>query len=89
MAARVISACDAFNAMTTDRPYRDALTLDVAISELRDNAGTQFDPAVVETLVEVVLADDEATAAEADGGADDSDSVAGALSDLLEPAPNL
>ena len=54
IAARVITACDSFNAMTTDRPYRDALSLDEAIAELRDGAGTQFDPAVVEALVGIV-----------------------------------
>ena len=51
LAARIVSACDAFNAMTTDRAYRKALSLEVALGELRDNAGTQFDPDVVEALV--------------------------------------
>ena len=45
---------DAFNAMTTDRSYRKALPLAVAVQEMRDNAGTQFDPRVVEALLEVV-----------------------------------
>jgi HD-GYP domain-containing protein (c-di-GMP phosphodiesterase class II) len=49
--ARVVAACDAFNAMTSDRSYRDALSGDVAIAELRAAAGTQFDPRVVEALV--------------------------------------
>ena len=53
-AARIVSACDAFNAMTTDRSYRKSLGLEVAVSELHKNAGTQFDPAVVEALVAVV-----------------------------------
>src|SRR6478735_8022042 len=56
MAARIVSACDAFNAMTTDRSYRKALSLDVAVGELRDNAGTQFDPDVVEALIAVATA---------------------------------
>jgi HD-GYP domain-containing protein (c-di-GMP phosphodiesterase class II) len=56
LAARIVSACDAFNAMTTDRSYRRALPLEVATQELRDNAGSQFDPAVVEALL-VVAAD--------------------------------
>src|SRR5207247_7480701 len=38
--ARVVSACDAFNAMTTDRAYRPALPLEEAIGELEENAGT-------------------------------------------------
>ena len=54
VAARICAACDAFNAMTTDRSYRKALPLSVAIAELRDNAGTQFAPDVVEALIAVV-----------------------------------
>ena len=54
VAARIISACDAFNAMTTDRSYRKALSLEVAIAELHANAGTQFAPDVVDALVTVV-----------------------------------
>jgi putative nucleotidyltransferase with HDIG domain len=51
--ARIVSCCDAFNAMTTDRPYRAALTLEEALAELQRNAGTQFDPRVVEAVVRV------------------------------------
>jgi HD-GYP domain-containing protein (c-di-GMP phosphodiesterase class II) len=54
LAARIVFACDAYNAMTTDRPYRKALTPEVALQELRDNAGAQFDPEVVAALVTVV-----------------------------------
>jgi putative nucleotidyltransferase with HDIG domain len=57
VAARIVSACDAFNAMTTDRSYRKALPLEVAIAELHANSGTQFAPDVVEALVAVVLRD--------------------------------
>ena len=56
LASRIVSACDAFNAMTTDRSYRKALSLEVAVAELRDNAGTQFDPDVVEALIAVATA---------------------------------
>jgi HD-GYP domain-containing protein (c-di-GMP phosphodiesterase class II) len=52
--ARIISCCDAFNAMTTDRAYRKAVPLEVAIGELTGNAGTQFDPHVVEAVLEIV-----------------------------------
>jgi HD-GYP domain-containing protein (c-di-GMP phosphodiesterase class II) len=55
--ARICSACDAFSAMTTDRSYRKAMPLADAIAELRRCAGTQFDPAVVATLVAVLEAD--------------------------------
>ena len=57
LAARIVSACDAYNAMTTDRSYRKALSLEVAVGELRKNAGTQFDPDVVDALVAVVTPD--------------------------------
>jgi putative nucleotidyltransferase with HDIG domain len=49
--SRIVFCCDAYNAMTTDRPYRAALAPAVAISELRENSGTQFDPRVVEALL--------------------------------------
>jgi putative nucleotidyltransferase with HDIG domain len=52
--ARIISCCDAFNAMTTDRPYRRALASSVAIVELAEHAGSQFDPEIVEALTRVV-----------------------------------
>jgi putative nucleotidyltransferase with HDIG domain len=51
LGSRIILACDALHAMTSDRPYRSALPADVAHAELRRNAGTQFDPAVVEALL--------------------------------------
>jgi putative nucleotidyltransferase with HDIG domain len=54
LAARIVSACDAYNAMTTDRSYRTALSVGVAVAELRAHSGTQFDPDVVEALVAVV-----------------------------------
>jgi HD-GYP domain-containing protein (c-di-GMP phosphodiesterase class II) len=53
----IVSCCDAFNAMTTDRSYRAAMSLDEAIEELEANAGTQFSPAVVEALLGVVRED--------------------------------
>jgi HD-GYP domain-containing protein (c-di-GMP phosphodiesterase class II) len=52
--ARIICACDAYNAMTTTRSYRRAMTLSVAAAELAGCAGTQFDPAVVEALLALV-----------------------------------
>ncbi|GAC1317762.1 MAG: hypothetical protein NVSMB25_06020 [Thermoleophilaceae bacterium] len=54
LASRIISACDAYGAMTSDRPYRRAMAASRAIDELRRGSGTQFDPAVVEALVEAV-----------------------------------
>lgn len=55
--ARIVTACDAFSAMTTTRSYRAAMDLDDAKVELAANAGTQFDPTVVETLLSIVAAD--------------------------------
>ena len=53
----IVSCCDAFNAMTTDRSYRAAMSLDEAIRELRRNAGSQFSPAVVDALIGILNAD--------------------------------
>ncbi|MGI8845695.1 MAG: HD-GYP domain-containing protein [Thermoleophilaceae bacterium] len=53
-AARLVFCCDAYNAMTTDRVYRAALSREAAIAELKRHAGTQFDPRIVRALVEVV-----------------------------------
>jgi HD-GYP domain-containing protein (c-di-GMP phosphodiesterase class II) len=53
----IVACCDAFNAMTTDRSYRAAMSLNEAIDELRANAGTQFSPAVVDALLLILTAD--------------------------------
>jgi HD-GYP domain-containing protein (c-di-GMP phosphodiesterase class II) len=57
LVARIVCCCDAFHAMTSDRSYRRALSLDAAVEELRVNSGTQFDPQVVEALVSVLGAE--------------------------------
>jgi diguanylate cyclase (GGDEF)-like protein len=49
--ARIVLVCDAFHAMTTDRPYRKRLSLDEACRRLREGAGSQFDPAVVDVFL--------------------------------------
>jgi HD-GYP domain-containing protein (c-di-GMP phosphodiesterase class II) len=54
IAARIVFACDAYNAMTTDRPYRSAMSPDEACAELLENAGSQFDPKVVTALISIV-----------------------------------
>ena len=53
--ARIILVCDAFHAMTTDRPYRKRLSCEEACSRLRDGAGTQFDPNVVDVFLGLPL----------------------------------
>jgi diguanylate cyclase (GGDEF)-like protein len=49
--SRIILVCDAFHAMTTDRPYRKRLSVDEACRRLREGVGTQFDPNVVEVFL--------------------------------------
>ncbi|GAC1368838.1 MAG: hypothetical protein NVSMB32_13880 [Actinomycetota bacterium] len=53
LAARVFSVVDAFDAMTSDRPYRHALTPEEALSRLHDAAGEQFDPDVFEVFAKL------------------------------------
>ncbi len=55
--ARIIAVVDAFDAMVTDRSYRKALTTKEAIQELINNAGTQFDPLIIEVFINEVIAD--------------------------------
>jgi putative nucleotidyltransferase with HDIG domain len=52
--ARILAVADSFDAMTSDRPYRKALSLDMAITELGDNSGTQFDPVIVEIFSRII-----------------------------------
>ncbi|HWF74330.1 MAG TPA: HD domain-containing phosphohydrolase [Solirubrobacteraceae bacterium] len=54
LAARVVFACDAWHAMTSDRPYRPAMPHAEALEELRRGAGTQFDPRVAKALLEIL-----------------------------------
>ncbi len=52
--SRIILACDAYQAMIVDRPYRAALSAEEAAAELRRGAGVQFDPDVVEALLDML-----------------------------------
>lgn len=54
LSARILSVADAYDTMTHDRPYMDAISLPAAREELRSQAGRQFDPQLVETLVEIL-----------------------------------
>ena len=60
--ARIVTCCDTWNTMRTDRPYLKALSHDVAVAELVSNAGGQFDPHVVEAFVRMVAPADQADA---------------------------
>jgi putative nucleotidyltransferase with HDIG domain len=52
--ARILSVCDAVEAMASDRPYREAMSLEAVIREMRLCAGSQFDPKIVDAFVQVV-----------------------------------
>jgi diguanylate cyclase (GGDEF)-like protein len=54
LGARIVTVCDAFDAMVSQRPYRDGLSVNEALAELERCAGEQFDPAVVEALTAVM-----------------------------------
>lgn len=55
--ARIVTLADAFDAMTSDRPYRKSLSFEDALYEVRRCAGTQFDPSVVDALLKIPLAE--------------------------------
>jgi diguanylate cyclase (GGDEF)-like protein len=75
--ARIVAVCDAYHAMTSDRPYRPRLDAGEALSELRRCAGAQFDPEVVEIFCELM----EAQASASKNGPD----PAGARARRLDP----
>lgn len=52
--SRIVFACDAFDAMTNERSYQDAMSIDDAIARLRELSGARFDPQVVDALVTVI-----------------------------------
>jgi len=54
MASKIVSACDAYGAMTRRRDYSEPLDVDAALAELELNTGAQFDPLVVEVLADFV-----------------------------------
>ena len=54
MGARVFAVVDAYDAMTSRRPYRDAIPRDEALAEIAGHSGTQFDPKVVQAFLTVV-----------------------------------
>ena len=64
IASRIVLACDAYHAMTSNRPYREAMSNANARAQLQDGSGTQFDPAVVAALC-AALAHETATNAHA------------------------
>jgi HD-GYP domain-containing protein (c-di-GMP phosphodiesterase class II) len=63
LGSQIVLVCDAYAAMTSERPYQRAMSRAAALAELRDNAGTQFAPAVVDAAVAVCLELDTAVLA--------------------------
>jgi putative nucleotidyltransferase with HDIG domain len=60
LAARIVTCCDSWNAMRTDRAYRKALPYDAAVAELVANSGKQFDPQVVDAFLKMTVQADDA-----------------------------
>jgi HD-GYP domain-containing protein (c-di-GMP phosphodiesterase class II) len=58
LAARIFAVADSFDAITSDRPYRSARSIDTALGEIAGGAGTQFDPDVVQAFLELVDTED-------------------------------
>lgn len=57
--ARIIAVLDTYDAMTTDRPYRKALSREAAIAEVKRCSGTQFDPQVVEVFLQILMEEEK------------------------------
>ncbi len=57
LASRILLVADAFDAMTTDRPYHKAMSVEEAVEELKCHSGSQFDPAVVEAFLRIIRRD--------------------------------
>jgi putative two-component system response regulator len=80
LGSRIILVSDAYDAMTTDRPYRKAIGHERAIAELKKHAGKQFDPAIVAALIKLVGEQDAPVSEEI------PESVLGLSIDLVDPA---
>jgi HD-GYP domain-containing protein (c-di-GMP phosphodiesterase class II) len=85
LGSRIVAVCDAYQAMTTNRPYRQAVSDIEARRELRAAAGSQFDPAVVEAFLEAL--DQDVPVAERDAVGEASTHVRTLLA--LAPAATL
>src|SRR4051794_20774672 len=94
LGARIIAACDAYHAMTSERPYQAAVVQSEALAEMRRCAGTHFDPAVVDVLCRAVEAGIQ-TPPPAPSGDDAPDhtpldpTLGGELTGDLSPAPEM
>jgi len=52
--SRILAVADAFDAMTSDRSYRKALSIEEALNEIKKNSGIQFDPEIVDAFLDVL-----------------------------------
>ena len=57
LAARIVAVTDAYDAMTSNRPYREAMTMEETVKELKECAGSHFDPDIVSLFIDHVLTD--------------------------------
>ena len=57
--ARIIAIADAVEAMASDRPYRSALSFNKIVEELKRNSGSQFDPVLVEIMLQILQSRNE------------------------------
>ncbi len=57
LSARIFAVVDVWDALTSDRPYRKAWTVEKTVNYLKENAGTQFDPIIVETFLKTIADD--------------------------------
>ena len=60
LGARIVAVIDSYDAITSDRPYRKAMSRDYAIEELKKCSGTQFDPKVVDAFLQILAEEDKA-----------------------------
>jgi len=61
LTARILACADAYDAMTSDRPYRNRIPKEEAFLELKNNSGTQFDPQVVDVFIKSMIGEQENT----------------------------
>ncbi|HEX3976492.1 MAG TPA: HD-GYP domain-containing protein [Solirubrobacteraceae bacterium] len=83
--ARIITCCDSWSAMRTDRPYRNAMSYEAAAEQMIVNTGTQFDPVIVEAMLRVVAS----TEGSSSGNPVEPDAVTASASELSSAAMQL
>jgi diguanylate cyclase (GGDEF)-like protein len=86
LAARIITVCDAYDAMVSERPYRRPLTPANALDELARCAGAQFDPGVVSAFIEASRSAEDAGSRPTESGQGDAELPAATVERLAQPA---